>query len=95
MDRNPLNLLAGIWAARIVAGYVDRARPVMSEGARGVLLDHLTSRLGSVVVDAPIADWPAVANAALDAWEDEARTGGPRVSSFDEVAGAVRFGVSS
>jgi hypothetical protein len=46
---------------------------------------------GSVVADAPIGDWPAAANAALDAWEDEARTDGPRVSNFDEAAGVVRF----
>jgi hypothetical protein len=43
------------------------------------------------VADAPIGDWPAAANAALDAWEDEARTDGPRVSNFDEAAGVVRF----
>lgn len=77
MDRSPLNPLASLWAARIVEGYADRARPAMSDGARGVLLDHLVSRLSSVVADAPIGDWPEAANAALDAWEDEARTDGP------------------
>lgn len=91
MNQVPFSLEAGVWAGRLVEGYAARARPEMSEGARTVLLDHLISRLGPVVADAPIGDWPDAANAALDAWEDEARTEGPRVSSFDEAAGAVRF----
>ncbi|CAA2161156.1 hypothetical protein MBRA_06316 [Methylobacterium brachiatum] len=91
MDRNPLNLLAGLWAARIVEGYGARARPEMSEGARAVLLDHLTRRLGSAIAVTPVGDWPDAANAALDAWEDEARTVGPRVRAFDDVAEVVRF----
>lgn len=69
MDRSPLNLLAGLWAARIVEGYGARARPEMSEGARAVLLDHLTRRLGSAIAVTPVGDWPDAANAALDAWE--------------------------
>ena len=91
MDSSPLNLLAGLWAGRIVEGYADRARPAMSEGARAVLLEHLARRLGPAIADTPVGDWPEAANAALDAWEDEARTDGPRVSSFDEAAGLVRF----
>ncbi|MCJ2084856.1 hypothetical protein MKK88_02460 [Methylobacterium sp. E-005] len=93
MDRSPLNLLAGLWAARIVDGYATRARPAMSDGARSVLLDHLTLRLGPAIADTPVGDWPEAANAALDAWEDEARTDRPRVSSFDEAAGVVRLRV--
>lgn len=91
MNRSPLDLEAGLWAARIVEGYATRARPEMSEGAREVLADHLTRRLGPAVAETPIGDWPEAANAALDAWEDEARTVGPRMSSFDETAGVVRF----
>lgn len=91
MNQVPFGLEAGVWAGRLVEGYAARARPEMSEGARTVLLDHLTSRLGPVVADAPIGDWPDAANAALDAWEDEARTEGPRVVAFDDVANIVRF----
>ena len=94
MDRSPLNLLAGMWAARIVEGYADRARPEMSEGARAILFDHLARQLASPIANTPVGDWPEAANAALDAWEDEVQTDGPRVSSFDEAAGAVRFRVS-
>lgn len=34
MDRSSLKLLAGVWAARIVENYADRARPEMRESAR-------------------------------------------------------------
>jgi hypothetical protein len=91
MDRSPLNLLGSLWAARIVEGYAMRARPEMSDGARIVLLHHLASRLSPVVADAPIGDWSETANAALDAWEYEAHTAGPRVLAFDDLAGIVRF----
>lgn len=94
MTERPLNIEAGLWADRLVEGYAARARPEMSEGARAVLLDHLTRRVAPVIASTPIGDWPEAANAALDAWEDEARTDGPRVSSFDEAAGAVRFGAA-
>ncbi|MCJ2065861.1 hypothetical protein MKK63_24600 [Methylobacterium sp. J-088] len=53
------------------------------------------ARLGPIVVEAPIGDWPATSNTALDAWEDEVQTDWPRVSSFDEAAGAVRFQASA
>ena len=92
MNQAPFSLEAGVWAGRLVEGYAARARPAMSEGARTVLLDHLTTRFGPVVANAPIGDWPEVANAALDAWEDEARTEGPRVLAFEDIAGVVRFG---
>ena len=92
MDHSPLNLLGSLWAARIVEGYAMRARPEMSDSARIVLLHHLASRLGPVVAAVPVDDWPETANAALDAWEDEAHTTGPRVLAFDDLGGSVRFG---
>lgn len=91
MTASPFNPVAGLWAFRIVEGYAARARPEMSDGARSVLLDHLAGRLDAVMPAAPVGDWPDAANAALDTWEDEARTDGPRVQAFDEVAGVVRF----
>lgn len=91
MTASPFNPVARLWASRIAEGYAARARPEMSEGARTVLLDHLASRLDAVVPAVPVGDWPDAANAALDTWEDEARTDGPRVQAFDEVAGVVRF----
>lgn len=91
MDPSPFNLEAGLWAARVAEAYADRARPEMSDEARTVLLAHLTHRLGPAVAATPIGDWPEAANAALDAWEDEARTEGPRVQAFDDAAGVVRF----
>lgn len=94
MDQGPFNPEAGVWAARIVDDYAARAWPGISDDARTILLEHLTSRLGPVVAKTPIGDWPAAANAALDAWEEEARTDGPRVRGFDEVAGVVRFRAS-
>lgn len=94
MTASPFNPVAGLWASRIAEGYAARARPEMSEGARTVLLDHLAGRLDAVVPSAPVGDWPDAANAALDTWEDEARTDGPRVQAFDEAAGVVRFRVA-
>lgn len=94
MLASPFNPVARLWAARIAEGYAARARPEMSEGARTVLLDHLAGRLDAVMPAAPVGDWPDVANAALDTWEDEARTDGPRVQAFDEAAGVVRLQVA-
>lgn len=37
----------------------------------------------------PIGDWSSHVNAALDEWEDQARTAGPRVEAFDDVGGAI------
>lgn len=94
MDLGPFDLEANLWAARIVAGYASQARPEMSDGARAVMLDHLTRALTPAIASTPVGDWPEAANAALDTWEDEARTAGPRVQAFDEAAGVVRFRVA-
>lgn len=63
----------------------------MSAAARVILRDHLARRLAPAVASEPVGDWPEAANAALDAWEDEARTAGPRVEAFEDLAERVRF----
>lgn len=89
MDREQLEAAATPLAQEVVDRYARRATPVMSEAGRRILLGHLVRRLALAMHLSPIGDWSDHANAALDEWEDQARTTGPRVEAFDDAGGGV------
>ena len=89
MSQDQLEAAAQPWAEQVARRYAAAAVPAISEGGQSILINYLTHQLAAVVHLLPIGDWRDRVNAALDEWEAQARTTGPRVEAFEYADGSI------
>lgn len=89
MSQDQLEAAAQPWAEHVAERYAEAAVPAISEAGQRILINYLTHRLAAVVHLLPIGDWRDRVNVALDEWEDQARTTGPRVEAFEYACGSI------
>jgi antitoxin component HigA of HigAB toxin-antitoxin module len=82
---------AAVWAARTVARYAQSAEPELSAAEQANLHRTLAAALHVAMHNGAAPDWITALNSALDQWERDNRSSGPRVYAFDLARERVRM----